>query len=142
MRDAPRWYLTSPLHCMPSSASELRDGILELREDLLVRLAEHVRHHVQAPAMRHADERLPHPGFGGFADHLVEDRHEHVEPLDRESGLAGKRSVQELLEGLDLRQPLEQRPRIDRIGRRAEASGLDRVAEPAALFGHEDVRRS
>jgi hypothetical protein len=37
--------------------------ILELREDLLVRLAEHVRHHVQPAAMRHADEGTPHAGL-------------------------------------------------------------------------------
>ncbi len=140
MRDAPRWYLTSPLHCTPSSASETANRILELRQDLLVRLAEHVRHHVQAPAMRHGDERLPHAGFGRFANHFIEDGHEHVEPLDREPRLAGERSVQELLERLDVRQPLEQAARIDRIGRRLEPPRLDRVAQPAALLGHEDVR--
>ncbi len=65
------------------------------------------------------------PASAASRDHLVEDRHEHVEPFDREARLAGKRAVQESLEGLDLREPIEQRHRIDRIGRRAEASRLD-----------------
>ena len=42
------------LHCTPSISCALRDRVLELRQDLLVRLAEHVRHHVQPAAMRHA----------------------------------------------------------------------------------------
>ena len=48
--------------------------------------------------------------------------------------------MQEPLEGFDLRQPIEQRDRIDRIGRRAEPAGLDRLAQPLALLGDEDVR--
>ena len=54
--------------------------------------------------------------------------------------LPGKRAVQEPLEGLDLRQPVEQRDRIDRIGRRAEPPAFGRLAQPAPLFGHEHVR--
>ncbi len=53
----------------PANALErerVPDRVLELREDLLVRLAEHVRHHVQASAMRHADERLPQARLGGL----------------------------------------------------------------------------
>ena len=80
------------------------------------------------------------PASAALADHLVEDRHEHVEPLDREARLARERALQEALERLDLRQPIEQRDRIDRIGRRAEASALGRLAQPLALFGHEHVR--
>ncbi len=116
------------------------DRILELREDLVVGLAEHVRHHVQAPAMRHADERLPDAGLGRLGNHLVEDRHEHVEPLDREPRLARERAVQEPLERLDVRQPVEQRNRIDRIGRRAIPSRLDRLAQPLPFLRNEDVR--
>jgi hypothetical protein len=78
--------------------------------------------------------------LGGVADHLVQDRHEHVEPLDREARLAGERAVQEALERLDLREPVEQRDRIDGIGRRAETPALGRVPKPLPLLGHEDVR--
>ena len=80
------------------------------------------------------------PASAASRDHLVEDRHEHVEPFDREARLAGERAMQEALEGLDLREPVEQRDRVDRIGGRAEASVLGRLAQPLALLGHEHVR--
>jgi hypothetical protein len=92
--------------------------------------------------MRHADEGLPHAGFGRLGQHLVEDGHEHVEPFDRESRLARKRAVQESLEDFNVRQSIEERNRVDRIGRCAVLAGLDRVAQPLALFGYEDMRMS
>ena len=86
-----------------------RDRILELGEDLRVRLLQHVREHVQPAAMRHAEHRVPRAVVGGAADDLVEDRHQHVEPLDREARLAGEGALQEALEHLDLRDAVEQR---------------------------------
>ena len=74
------------------------------------------------------------------ADHLVEDRHEHVEPFDREARLARERPMQESLEHFDLRQAIEQRDRIDRVHRRAEPAGLGGVPQPLALLRHEHVR--
>ena len=62
--------------------------------------------------------------FGRVADDLVEDRHQHVEPFDREARLAVEGAVQEALEGFDLGETIEQRDRVDRIGRRAEAAVL------------------
>ena len=123
-----------------SSRKCARDRLLELREDLRVRLVEHVRHHVQAAAVRHADQDVPDPGLGRLADHLVQHRDEHVEPLDREAGLAGEGALQEALERLDLRQPIEQGSRVDRIGRRAETPGFGRLPQPLALRRHEHVR--
>ena len=62
---------------------------------------------------------LPDAGLARLGNHLVEDRHEHVEPLDREARLARERAVQEALERLDLRQTVEQlrRDRSDRPAR-------------------------
>ena len=80
------------------------------------------------------------PASAALADDLVEHRHEHVEPFDREARLAGKRPLQEALERLDLRQPIEQLDRIDRIGGGAEAAALRRLPQPLALLGHEHVR--
>ena len=116
------------------------DRILELGEDLRVRLVQHVRHHVEAAAVRHADQDVADAGLGGVADDLVEHRHEHVEPFDREARLAGEGAVEEALEHFDLRQPVEQRDGVDRIRGGAEASGLHRLAQPAALLRHEHVR--
>ena len=138
-RSAPAWYFTSPVHAM-SSRKCARHRLLELRQDLRVRLVEHVRHHVQPAAVRHADQDVADARLGRLADHLVQHRDEHVEPFDREARLAGEGAVQEALEGLDLRQPVEQRRRVDRIGRGAEAAGLRRLAQPLALGRHEHVR--
>jgi hypothetical protein len=99
-----------------------------------------VRHHVQAPPVCHPDQNGAAPRLRGVADDLVENRHEHVEAFDREARLAGKRALQETFERFDLRQAIEQRERIDRVGRRPETSFFNRVAEPAALFRHEHVR--
>ena len=71
--------------------------------------SQHVRQHVQPAAVRHADQRVPHAAVGRAADDLVEDRHQHVEPFDREPRLAGEGPVQEPLEDLDLGDAVEQR---------------------------------
>ena len=49
------------------------------------------------------------PMLGRAADDLVEHRHQHVEPFDREPRLAGEGPVQEALEHLDLGDAVEQR---------------------------------
>ena len=108
-RRAPAWYFTSPAQPSRPQPRALLHRILELGEDLRVRLLQHVRQHVQPAAMRHADEHVGDAGLGGVDDHLVEHRDEHVEPLDREPRLARERAVQEPLEGFDLGEPIEQR---------------------------------
>ena len=102
-------------------------GVLELGEDLRVRLVKDVREHVEPAAVRHPEQHVADVAFGGFADDLVEHGHEHVEPFDRKPRLAGKRAVQKALEGLDLGQPLEQGDGIDRVGRRAETCRAPRL---------------
>ena len=72
-------------------------------------------------------------------DRLVEHRHEHVEPLDRELLLAEERPAQVLLERLDRRQPLEQPPLLVRGERLAELARLDRPAQPSPLLVVGDV---
>ena len=117
-----------------------RDRILELGEDLRVRLVQHVGHHVEPAPVRHPDENLVDARFARLGDHLVEDGHEHVEAFDREARLAWERALQEALERFDLRQAIEQLDRIDRIRRRAEAAALGGLPEPLALVRHEHVR--
>ncbi len=90
--------------------------------------------------MRHADQHLAHAAFGRVGDDLVEDRDHDVQALDGKARLALEGLVQELLEGLDLRDPLEQVDVFDRRRGRAERARLDVMAQPLALFGHEDVR--
>ncbi len=115
--------------------------ILELGQDLLVRLAHHVRHHVQPAAMRHPDERL----------RAARPRR----PRDMTSSRIGTSMSSPSIEKRVLPGNVRCRKRsktstsvsrsssatgIDRIGRRAVPAGLDRLPQPAALFGDEDVR--
>ena len=113
--------------------------ILELGEDLRVRLLQDVREHVQAAAMRHRDHDVLHAALGGVVNDLVEDRHHHVEALDRKARLAGERAMQEALERLDLRDAGEQLVAVDWIVGRTELARLDRLPQPHALVGHEHV---
>ena len=53
---------------------------------------ERVREHVEPAAVRHAEHDLVRAVLGGELDRLVEHRHEHVEPLDRELLLAEERA--------------------------------------------------
>ena len=114
--------------------------ILELGQDLHVGLRQDVREHVQAAAVRHAEQHVRSAGGGGAVEDHVEDRDQHVQAFDREARLAGEGAVQEPLERLDLAQAIEQLDVVDRRHRRPEAAGLDGVAQPLALLGHEDVR--
>jgi hypothetical protein len=74
----------------------------ELGDDLLVGLAKDVGQHVQPAAVRHADQHRPGARLGGRSDDLVEDRHQHPQPFEREAGLAGEGALEEPLERPDL----------------------------------------
>ena len=116
-----------------------QDRILELREDLRVRLLQDVREHVQAAAMRHRDHHVLHAAFGGVVHDLVEDRDHHVEALDRKARLAGERPMQKPLERFDLRDARQQLVAVDRVVGRAELPRFDRVPQPHALVRYEHV---
>ena len=90
--------------------------------------------------MRHPDENLTNAGLTGLGNHLVEDRHEHVEPLDRKTRLARKRPLKKALERLDLGQPVEQLDWIDRIGGGTEAAALGRLPQPFTLVRDKHMR--
>ena len=93
----------------------LQDGVLELRENLRVRLLQDVREHIQAATMGHRDHHVLHAAFRRVVNDLVDDRHHHVEAFDREPRLARERPLQEALEGLDLGDAVEQFRTVDRI---------------------------
>jgi hypothetical protein len=92
---------------------------LELGDDRLVGAPDGVRKHVQPAAVSHAQHDLARALLVALLDQLVDHRHEHVEPLDRELLLAEEGLVQVALERLDLRQPLEQRALLVGVERRA-----------------------
>ena len=112
--------------------------ILELGQDLRVGLLQDVREHVQAAAVRHAEQDVPHAGIGGVGDDFVEDGQHHVQPLDREPRLPGEHAMQEPFEHLDLGQAIEQRHGIDRIDWRSKHPLLGRVAQPVPFDRDED----
>ena len=58
--------------------------------------------------MRHADHDIAGARLGCTLDREVEHRDQHVHAFDREALLAEIRLVEELLERLDLGEPLEQ----------------------------------
>ena len=55
---------------------------LELGQDLLFRLADHVRDHVQAAAMGHSDDNLGRARAGAAVDHFIQHWDEGVDSLD------------------------------------------------------------
>ncbi len=116
-----------------------RSLALELAQDRLVRAADDVREHVEAATVRHADDDFVRSGARGDLDRLVEHRHHHVEPLDRELLLAEKRAAQVLLHPLHLCQPLEQMQLLVVAERAAVAAGLDRLPQPHTLLVVGDV---
>ncbi len=112
---------------------------LELAQDHLVRPPDDVREHVQPAAVRHAHHDLVRTGVGAELDRLVEHRHHHVEPLDRELLLAEECPAQVALHPLDLTEAGEQPHLLLRRERTVVATGLDRLAQPDALLVVGDV---
>ncbi len=78
------------------------------------------------------------PAPPAVVDDRVEDGNEHVEPFDREARLAGEGAVQELLECLDLAQPIEQGRAVDR---HRPAGGTPPIRRPGAATRALRARR-
>ncbi len=137
---APRWYLTSPVppSGLPTTASIVRSPS-NSRSRLSYGWPERVREDAEPPAMRHAHHDLVGARARGDPDRLVEHRHEHVEPLDRELLLPEERAPQVLLERLHLGQAPQQAPFPFSAQRLLIATGLDRLTQPHTLLVVRDV---
>ena len=98
---------------------------LELLEDRFVRLAERMREHTQATAVRHPEDDLVGAVTRRKLDRLVEHWHKHVEPFDRELLLPEERTAKVLLERLHAREALEQEPLLVSGERLPKLAGLD-----------------
>ena len=112
---------------------------LELGHDRRVVAAQHVREHVQPPAVRHADDGLGDAGLRCQHDHLVEHQHHDVEALDRELLLAEERAVQVVLERLDAQQAVEDVAALVGRQRLRVGAGLDGLAQPEPLAMAREV---
>ena len=110
---------------------------LELREDLAVGLADDVRQHVEATAVRHADDDLVQAELGGLVDDRVHHRDDGLGALEGEPLLTHVLGLQEGLEclgGVDLGQD------VLLLGDgRLVVDPLDALLDPLALFVLEDV---
>ena len=122
-------------------AGALPDRVLELGQDLRVGLLQDVREHVQAAAVRHAEQHVLRAAVGGVRDDLVEDRAPSCRGLRSRSascpGRCGAGSARTTSTCV-MRSSRSNRS----IGslRRPEAPALGRVPQPLALFRDEDLR--
>src|SRR5881296_3354815 len=112
---------------------------LELGDDHLVRLAQHVGEHVDAAAVRHAEDHLLDAERAGVLDQRVEERDERVAALEREA-LGGRiAELEELLEALGGDQAVEDAQPL--LGGEVGTVGgrLHALLEPDALLLVLDV---
>src|SRR6478672_13859548 len=111
----------------------------EVVEDRPVGLRHHGGEHVEASAMRHADDDLLEPELTAALDHLLERRHQGLAAVEPEPLGAGIFHVEEALEDLCLDQLLEDRL----LAFRGEADGtlgkLDALLDPSPLLGIGDM---
>ncbi len=116
-----------------------QEHALEFREDHLVGLAQHVREHVQSPAVRHAHDDLFDAQRARAFDDRIEQRNQGFRTLEREALLTDVLGPQELLERLGGDQPLEdvQTFLVRQAG--PVAAALHVVFEPVALLVVADV---
>jgi len=98
-----------------------------------------VREDVEPATVRHAHHDFLRARARAELDRLVEHRHHHVEPLDRELLLPEEGPAKVALHPFDLGQACQQ-PALLVVGeRRAVTPGLDRLAQPHALLVVGDV---
>ncbi len=89
--------------------------------------------------MGHPEDDLFGAAAAGEGDDLVEHRHDHVEPLDREHLLAQIRFLEEALEVEDVDQPLQQALFLLLAERLAVGAGLDHLPQPDPLLVRGEV---
>ncbi len=114
-------------------------GALELGEDRFDRATEVVGEDAEPAAVGHAEDDVVGAGAVGEGDRLVEHRHDHVEPLDREDLGPQIRFAEEALELEDVDQPVQQALFLIRRHRLAVGAGLDHLAQPDPLLVRGDV---
>ena len=125
--EKPWWYLTSP------DGQVLGRRVVELGEQVLRHLAERVDEHVEAAAVRHADDDLLHALAAGALDELVHRGDEALAAFEREALLADVLGVQVALEALGGGQPLEDVELLVGAERRLGADRLEPLLPPALL---------
>src|SRR5581483_1844197 len=80
---------------------------LELMEQRAVGLAHHLRQHVEAAAMRHADDDFLHAEIAAALDDLLQRRDQRLAAVEPEAFCSGELGVAEFLEAFGLDQLVE-----------------------------------
>jgi hypothetical protein len=110
---------------------------LELVEDRPVGLGHDIGQHVQAPAMRHADDDLVEAELAATLDDLLERRHHRFAAVEPEALGAGIFHVEEALEALGLDELLQDRRLA--LGCELDLPAFDAILKPGALLGVGDM---
>ena len=114
-------------------------GVLELREDRLVALAEGVREDVQATAMGHPENDLADAEGRRILDDVVEERDQRLAPFEGEALLPEEFRVEKLLEELRRGELLEDAAALAVVEVRLVLSFLHDLAQPRLAAGILDV---
>ncbi len=110
---------------------------LELVEDRPVGLGHDIGQHVQAPAMRHADDDLVQAELAAAFDDLLERRHHGFATVEPEALGAGIFHVEEALEAFGLDELFQDRRLA--LQREADLPAFDTILDPGALLGVGDM---
>jgi hypothetical protein len=112
---------------------------LELVEEGAVRLAHHLRQHVEAAAMGHAEHDLLHAEVAAALDDLLQRRDQRLAAIEAEALGARVLEVEELLEALRLDELVEDRALALAGEGDLLVRPLDALLEPGLLLGVGDV---
>ncbi len=107
--------------------------MLELADDRLIRLLQHVRQYIQSAAVCHADHDTGDALTACHIQQPVQHRHHHVRTFNRKTLLSQIRLVQEALEPLNFRQTLQHLALLLGIQRLQIALRFCRLTQPVAL---------
>src|SRR5690606_20658974 len=113
---------------------------LELREELLRRLAEHVDEHVQPPTMRHADDDLLNAPLAGPLDQIVEHRDQRLAAFERETLLPDVLRVEVALDPFRPREAAQDRALLVLRDLPVHPAILEALAQPQPLARPGNVR--
>src|ERR1700733_4028539 len=104
-----------------------------------MRLAQHLRQHVEAAAMRHADDDFLHAEIAAALDDLLERRDQRFSTVETKTLGAGEFEVAELFETLGFNKLVEDRAASFARERDFLVRTLDALLNPGFLRGVGDV---
>ena len=113
---------------------------LELREQHGGRLAEHIDEHIEAAAVRHADDELLGSERTTGLDHIVEQRDQCIAAFERKTLLADVLRVQVTLETFGSGELPENVTALFRRESMVEPPRLELILQPQPLVGVRDMR--